>query len=291
MHDRRGRELGGELRDRAQMAEVVERARRRRRSCRRRGSRRARSLDSTAPTATAQRDARRAKPAKMPTPPNVGVGRSCQRSPVGTATSRCAERRAQERPEDEAATGRAAIVTAALTPRKGSAIGLHAVGRRRSGTSPLQSPVAVYADLYPLPRAVREPLPARPAREVQGLGARPRSGRSRCPLTLMLVYLVVFSVLWKVADDGRRRLLAVPPLRAAALGVLRHLAAVVGAQPARERQPDPQGALPAPARAALDRRHAARRLRGDDRRRARARDGRPAGLAGDGVARDPDRRA
>ena len=62
-----------------------------------------------------------ATPAAMATPPNVGVTRSCQRSPVGTATSRGAtagERSRAHRTSD--ATGNAAIVTAAPTLRKGS---------------------------------------------------------------------------------------------------------------------------------------------------------------------------
>ena len=69
------------------------------------------------------------------------------------------------------------------------------------------------------------------------------------PLALMLVYLVVFSVLWEAQATDFDALLAVSALRVAAVGVLLGLAAVVRPQHAREREPDPQGALPAPARA------------------------------------------
>ena len=89
----------------------------------------------------------------------------------------------------------------------------------------------------------------------------------------------------------RRALLAVPALRPAVVGVLRHVAAVVVAQPAREREPDPQGALPAPTRAALDGRHAARRLRRDARDRDRASASSPAAGARHRVAGGADGRA
>ena len=69
------------------------------------------------------------------------------------------------------------------------------------------------------------------------------------PLVLMLVYLLVFSVMLKIqAADYEHYwlfLLAGP----ARLGVLLDLAPVGLAEPGREREPDPQGALPAPARA------------------------------------------
>ena len=64
------------------------------------------------------------------------------------------------------------------------------------------------------------------------------------------------------------------------MGVLRDVAADRVAQPAREREPDPQGALPTPARAALDRGDTARRVRRHDRHRDRARDDRAAATRG-----------
>ena len=74
---------------------------------------------STAPTAIASATPA-ASPQAMPTPPNVGVARSCQRSPVGCATSLDAAEGARRRAQRaNAATGRAAIVTAASTVAKG----------------------------------------------------------------------------------------------------------------------------------------------------------------------------
>ena len=60
-----------------------------------------------------------AKPAKIPTPPKVGVGRSLHLSPVGTATSRAptGERRRSQR--TAAATENAAIATIAFTIGEG----------------------------------------------------------------------------------------------------------------------------------------------------------------------------
>ena len=90
------------------------------------------------------------------------------------------------------------------------------------------------------------------------------------PVVLMLVYLLVFSVLLKIQTADYEHYWLFLLCRPAGVGLLRHLAAVGVAQPAREREPDPQGALPAPARAALDGRDPARRLRGDARDRDRA---------------------
>src|SRR5918993_1532882 len=121
----------------------------------------------------------------------------------------------------------------------------------------------------PLPRALRQPPPPRPAREVQGVRARPRlvarapgDADARLPARLQ-----------RDAEDpdGRLRpLLALPARGAAGVGLLRHLAPVGVAQPPRECESDPQGALPAAARAALDGGDAARRLRRDARNRDRA---------------------
>src|ERR687891_276507 len=72
--------------------------------------------------------------------------------------------------------------------------------------------------LAALPRPLRQPLPPRPPGEVQGLAAR----------------------------------------RAADLGLLRLVAPGGFAEHARGREPDPEDALPAPARAALGRGHASR---------------------------------
>ena len=55
----------------------------------------------------------------MPTPPKLGVTRSCQRSPVGSATSRSPSDERRSVQMTRAATGKAAIVTAALTSGKG----------------------------------------------------------------------------------------------------------------------------------------------------------------------------
>ena len=111
------------------------------------------------------------------------------------------------------------------------------------------------------------------------------------PIVLMLVYLLVFSVMLQIQTVARRPLLAVPARRPARVGLLRHLAPVGVPQPAREREPDPQGPLPAPARAALDGRDAARRLRGDARDRRRPQPRLHPGGPRHRLAVDPARRA
>src|SRR5436309_8325209 len=87
----------------------------------------------------------------------------------------------------------------------------------------------------PLPRAVREPLPARPEGEVQGIGARDRvvageppgaNGDLRARLLVPL---------------ARRRpaaLPALPAVRARGLDLLLDVAPGGGAEPARQRRPD-----------------------------------------------------
>ena len=275
--------------------------------CRRAGRTRRRSRPRRPPSASRSesrpvrsRSRRRpamAKPAKIPIPPNAGVGLVCQRSGRGSAPNALSARGQRSSPAmTKKAIGAAAMATSAFT-----AVGMDACGiDRRSLTLPVGGHGARQHSPYnprggrlrrsdPLSRAVREPLPARSAREVQGIGPRARvdarvAGDADARLPRRLLGDV------EVADDRRRPLLAVPALRPAAVGVLRDIAAVVGAEPAREREPDPQGALPAAARAALDRRDAARRVRRDDGDRARARDDRAARFARDGVARDPDRR-
>ena len=74
------------------------------------------------------------------------------------------------------------------------------------------------------------------------------------PVMLMGVYLLVFGVVWKSPFATWRPLPALPAHRPRALDVLRGRGAVVDALDARQREPDPQDALPAPARAALGRR-------------------------------------
>ena len=71
------------------------------------------------------------------------------------------------------------------------------------------------------------------------------------PVLLMAIYLLVFSVLWKAVND--RPLRALPALGARAVDLLLELDPERVALAARQREPDPQDALSAPARAALDR--------------------------------------
>ena len=197
-------------------------------------------------------------PAAIPTPPNNGVARSCQRAPVGTATSRPpsdGERSSVQSTTE--ATGSAASVMAAST-------GDHCRGR----FSPTIARGERVRRRLAVPGAVLEPRAPRPAGEVQGLGARPgvdarAAGRADARLPRRLLRPL------EGAGDRSRRLLAVPALRPPAVGVLRLVAADRRAQPRRERAPDPEGALPAPARPALRRRHPGGRLRGDDRDRPR----------------------
>src|SRR5205814_1299018 len=72
------------------------------------------ALAPTACTATAIRTAA-AKPAKMPTPPSVGVTFSCQRSPLGAATTRATSGERSSAQIVSAATGNATRQTMALT--------------------------------------------------------------------------------------------------------------------------------------------------------------------------------
>ena len=103
-HDSRRGELGRELQQRAEREDVVgsPATKRTRAACE----------DSEQLRASARPRRRRpraatpaTKPAKMPTPPKMGVARSCQRSPVGSATSRSPRWDAQQRPEDESRDG------------------------------------------------------------------------------------------------------------------------------------------------------------------------------------------
>ena len=72
----------------------------------------------TAPIATATTVAA-AKPAKMPTPPKMGVARSCQRSPDGTATNRAPTEELRSARSTRYEMGRATIAMAALTTWEG----------------------------------------------------------------------------------------------------------------------------------------------------------------------------
>ncbi len=166
---------------------------------------------STAPTATASA-APAARPAAIPTPPNVGVARSCQRSPVGCATRRRptdGERRRAQSTKD--ATGSAATVTAALTAVRVAPAPSAVTPRLRPRwpAGPCVVPGAGHGDRRPYNRAVhvygdllryrelfgslfRRDLRAKYKGSVLGL-----AWTLALPLALMLVYLVVFSVLWR----------------------------------------------------------------------------------------------
>src|SRR4051812_37107712 len=105
-----------------------------------------------------------------------------------------------------------------------------------------------------LPRALREPLPARAAGEVQGLRARarvvarvPARADGRLPARLLRA----------LAPERDRPLPALPANGARALGLLLERDRALGALADRLRRADQEGALPAPARAALRRRDAA----------------------------------
>src|SRR3990170_6769116 len=77
----------------------------------------------------------------------------------------------------------------------------------------------------PLPRALREPLPARPAGEVQGLGARARLvARAPADPDGGLPARLLGSPQGPAGRD--RALLAVPARRAPGVGLLRDLAPV-----------------------------------------------------------------
>ena len=113
-----GGELRGELRERAQVTEVVDAGPATKTIAR--AAEDPRELPASArprrPRARAAR--RRRRRGRSRRPPNVGVARSCQRSPVGSATSWEAAAGARSRAHRaSAATGRAAIVTTASTVR------------------------------------------------------------------------------------------------------------------------------------------------------------------------------
>src|SRR4029079_19799195 len=114
------------------------------------------------------------------------------------------------------------------------------------------------------PGAVRIALPARPAREVQGIGARARlDARAAGRLDARLPRRVRRPL--EGPADRDRALLALPPVRPTSLGLLLDVPTGRRAEHRRERADHPQGALPAPARTALRRRDRGDRVRRDTR--------------------------
>src|SRR3954449_1358828 len=112
-------------------------------------------------------------PKKIAMPPTSGVGCSCQRSALGVATRRVASGDRNNTQTASRTAGKAAIAAAVLTcgEGRGAVLGLclpaRAVPRLVRRDDDLRRPAA-------LPRAVREPFPARLPGEVQGVGARDR---------------------------------------------------------------------------------------------------------------------
>src|SRR5256885_12600924 len=107
-------------------------------------------------------------PKKIAMPPSSGVGRSCQRSLAGAATSRTAREDRRSAQTASAAAGKAARAARVLTCGEGSGavLGLclpaEDVPRLIREDDGLRRSAA-------LSRALREPLPARLPGEVQGL--------------------------------------------------------------------------------------------------------------------------
>src|SRR3954452_20079174 len=224
-------------------------------------------VSGIAPTATVSQSPT-LMPMKIAMPPTSGVGRSCQRSALGAATSRVASGERRSAQTASRTAGKAASAAAVLTcgEGRGAVLGLclpaRAVPRLVLRDDDLRRPAA-------LPRAVREPLPARLPGEVQGVGARdrlvapePARAARRVPARLRAAL---------PADDPALRDL--PARGARVLDLLRHLAAGVVALARRLGGADQEGALPAAARRVLDDRHAGGDVRGHGRdpRRALAR--------------------
>ena len=134
------------------------------------------------------------RPAKMPTPPKIGVGRSCQRS-SGEAPQPPLERRAHQHPEDEVRDRQSG-------DRNGRIHAHRVVGGpvfRPAGEGPCRPynpPVSVYADLIRY-RELFASLFQRDLRAKYKGSALGLLWTLALPVTLMLVYLVVFSVMWK----------------------------------------------------------------------------------------------
>ena len=175
-HDRRRRELCYELRERTEMEDVVEQSG---------------SEDQRAPGDDPEHLRRRldhpgrrgcGDPRHEPAvDPDTSEGRRRRVVPAfagGHRDQSLPEPRVQQQPDHEKCDGQGG-------DRDGRAHCHRVVpapGRRRPSRRPvpLQSGGGRLRRPDPLPRAVREPLPARPTGEVQGLGARSRCGRSPC---------------------------------------------------------------------------------------------------------------
>ena len=136
---------------------------------------------------------------------------------------------------------------------------------RRPRTARLDCRVGVYADLYRY-RELFASLFQRDLRAKYKGSALGLVWTLALPVTLMLVYLVVFSVMWKSPTTDVDHywlflLCGLPPwvffatsLQSSARSLLENASLIRKVR------------FPAPARAALDRRDAARRVRRDDRR-------------------------
>ena len=184
----------------------------------------------------------------MPIPPKVGVGASCQRSAVGTATSRrptVVRSSAQITP---AATGKATIATVVLTGAERSRLRLApcedgtwitgpswpgATSRRAGRPVPTLVRDGGVRRPRALSRPVREPVPAGLPGEVPRVGAggavvarKPARARRRLPGRRRRDL---------EQDEGHPALPALPALRDRLLALLRGLAAVGGAVDGRQR--------------------------------------------------------
>src|ERR1700736_5496302 len=243
-------------------------------------------------------------PAKIPTPPSDGVTVVCQRSPVGAATTRRASRERSVTQITAAAAGKAAAAASTFTRPDGTEALLipceeplpptRAFRFGRPWRSPPLSRVGAADDGLcrpaPLPRPVREPVSPRPAGEVQGFRARRAldARQSAAPDGDLPGHLLDAV---EGAFRATRPLPALPAHRARAVGVLLGGAPVGVPLDARQREPDQEDALPAPARPALRGRGAPRLLRRDARAAAGARLRPAAARARDRVAPAPARGA
>src|SRR6476659_8856308 len=159
----------------------------------------------------------------------------------------------------------------------------------RARPRPLQSSRDRLRRPVPLSRAVRESLPPGRPGEVPRLRARPgldagEPGAAHGRLPARLLGPVEDAV--RVGGPLR----AVPARRPLGMDLLRDRRAVVRAVAAGQREPDPEDALSAPARAAVRGRHPPDQLLRDARRAARPQLRAAPARSCDRVARDPDRR-
>src|SRR5215203_937217 len=192
-------------------------------------------LPLTAPTAIASPTPARI-PAKTPIPPRAGVSRVCQRSLDGFAARRAASGVRNTVQITAPHTGNAIAETSALIARVLHLESVGDVGVRRAS---------------PPSRALCEPVSPRLSRQVQrhvsrrsvvaGQSARPHGD----------LHAGVLGAVPRFQDPP---LPAVSPLGARHLGVPVGVAANVRALATRQREPDQEGALPAPAHGAVDRR-------------------------------------